>query len=523
MKISLDWLTARCAVITLEGGGLYRLNSPCKLWLNGAFYGDTDRVVTPVFGLRPETAYTLRAESQAGEGETLAFTTPREFVTLNVKDFGAKGDGLANDTGAIQAAILACPAESRVLMPKGVYRVSHLFLASGLRLELARGAVLAGIPSRQGLPVLPGMVESTNEQGEYNLGSWEGNPLPMFASLLTGIHVKNVEVYGEGVLDGMAAKDNWWQNPKRLQTAWRPRMVFLNGCENIALVGLQVQNSPAWHIHPYFSREIRLLGLEICSPQDSPNTDGIDPESCTGVQIKGVRFSLGDDCIALKAGKRYMGDKYTTPCAEVQITHCEMGDGHGAVTLGSEMSGGICNVLVEDCAFHDTDRGLRIKTRRGRGAHAIIDGITFRRIHMKNVKTPFTANCFYCCDPDGHAPAVQDRQARPVDAGTPEIKALSFEQIQCVDCHAAAAYFLGLPERPIGSIAMREVNISFAENPQADAPIMTAGIAPRVRQGMVVENVALLQLENVTLCGAEGEALQLRNVAQCSQKGGNLQ
>lgn len=520
MKLTLEWITARCAVVKVDAGGLYRLPDSCTLWLNHKFFGETDQVITSLFGLMPETAYTLRVEDGKGATAALSFCTPGEFVTLDVRAFGAKGDGETNDTAAIQAALLACPAESRVLISKGTYRVSHLFLKSGIRLEIAKGGVLAGIPSREGLPVLPGMVESTDECSEYNLGTWEGNPLSAFVSLLTGIQVNHVEIYGEGIVDGMASHENWWKDAKCLQTAWRPRMLFLNRCENVVVAGLTLQNSPSWNIHPYFSKGVRLLGLTVIAPAHSPNTDGIDPESCENVEISGVRFSLGDDCIALKSGKRYMGDTYAAPCKDVRISHCEMRDGHGAVTLGSEMSGGIENVLVEDCEFYDTDRGLRIKTRRGRGQNAVIDGVRFGRIRMKNVKTPFAVNCFYCCDPDGRAPEVQDRGRRTLAKDTPEIKGLSFEGIVCQDCHAASAYFLGLPERPIGSIRMRNVEITFAENPVPEVPIMAEGVEACTKMGLVAENVDFLLLENVNVHGAVGEDILLTSVRHYERLGG---
>ncbi|MCL1965398.1 MAG: glycoside hydrolase family 28 protein [Firmicutes bacterium] len=519
MKLALEWLTARCAVVSIEDGGLHRSLQPHCLWLNEKKVAAVTHVVTPIFGLAPETAYTLRAEDGDGRAESLLFTTPHEFVTLNVRAFGAKGDGSANDTAAIQAAIEACPPESRVWIPEGTYRVSHLFLKSGLRLEVGKGAVLAGIPNREGLPILPGAITSTDERAEYLLGTWEGNPLPMFASLLTGIHIENVQIYGEGVLDGMANTENWWKDVKSIRGARRPRMVFLNHCADITLAGITIQNSPAWHVHPWFSQRIRILATQIRSPKNSPNTDGVNPDSCADVEIKGVCFSVGDDCVALKSGKRYMGDTYATPCERVRISHCEMGDGHGAVTLGSEMSGGIRDILVEDCEFHDTDRGLRIKTRRGRGKNAVIDSVIFQRIQMRNVKTPFTANCFYFCDPDGHAPEVQDRGTRPLEEATPKIRSLVFERIECEGCHAAAAYFLGLPERPIGSVVMRDVNIAFAQDAQADVPVMADGVAPCARQGIVAVNIEFLSLQNVNVYGAEGKTLRMENVSRYEQRG----
>lgn len=126
-----------------------------------------------------------------------------------------------------------------------------------------------------------------------------------------------------------------------------------------------------------------------------------------------MKFSLGDDCIAVKSGKIYMGKKYKTPSENIHIRQCLMENGHGAVTVGSEMAGGVKNLVVEECRFYDTDRGLRIKTRRGRGKDAVLDQIIFRKIDMDQVMTPFVINCFYFCDPDGKTEFVQSREKMP--------------------------------------------------------------------------------------------------------------
>ena len=108
-----------------------------------------------------------------------------------------------------------------------------------------------------------------------------------------------------------------------------------------------------------------------------------------------------------------MGSAYRTPCENLRITHCLMENGHGAVTIGSEMAGGVRGLTVEDCLFRHTDRGLRIKTRRGRGEQAVVEDVYFHRLVMEGVKAPFTANCFYFCDPDGKSDYVQCRESSP--------------------------------------------------------------------------------------------------------------
>ena len=464
-------------------------------------------------GLKPMTMYTLSAEDAE-----VSFMTQSEYVTLDVRHFGAKGDGINDDTVFIQAAIMACPPLGRVLIRKGNYKVTNIFLKSNVNIELEEGAVLMADTERFNHPIFPGMIQSYDEQSEYNLGTWEGNPLKMFAGIITGIDVKDVNIYGKGVIDGCASRENWWYNEKVMVGAFRPRLLFLNRCNNISVTGVTFRNSPSWTVHPYFSKDISFTGIRINNPGDSPNTDGIDVESCKNVKIEGVHFTLGDDCIALKSGKIYTGKKYKEPSDNILIRRCIMENGHGAVTLGSEMSAGIKNVYVEDCLFKNTDRGLRIKTRRGRGELAVIDSINFRNITMEGVKTPFVANCFYFCDPDGRTSYVQDRNAYPVDERTPHIKQLAFEDIECKDCHHAAAFFMGLPERKITSITMKNINVTFAENAQLGYPAMLCGIEEMAGRGIIAENVEELILENVNISGYTGELTEINNVDNYQMK-----
>ena len=508
MDIRLIMRTARSAVIEIADGGVYYTKEKYQIYLNDIFVKKTETVVTSLFDLKPETDYQVEIIKENGDkAGSLAFTTKYEFVTLNVKDFGARGDGQTDDTRFIQAAILACPEKSRVLIPKGRYLVTSLFLKSDVNIEVAREAVLSASTERSSYPKFPALIESYDEKEEYTLGTWEGNPLPMFAGFITGISVKNVTVYGEGIINGNGASDNCWYNPKVMNEAFRPRMFFINHCKNITLQGVKFCNSPSWTIHPYFSNELRFYNLIIENPEDSPNTDGLDPESCKDVEIAGVRFSLGDDCIAVKSGKIYMGKKYKTPSENIHIRQCLMENGHGAVTVGSEMAGGVKSLLVEECLFSHTDRGLRVKTRRGRGEDAVLDKITFREIKMEHVMTPFVVNSFYFCDPDGKTEYVQSRKWMPADERTPSIKRLAFEDIDAKNCHVAAAYFDGLPEQKIEEIIMKNIIVTYAQNPKCDVPAMSAGVEPCSLKGIFARNIKKLKLENVVISGQEGEAV----------------
>lgn len=520
MEIRLIMKTARSVSVEIDDGGIYETRRPYRLLLNGRAAKETGTVITSIYGLSPDTDYRLTiedADSGASDGSDapfLDFHTDYEFVTLNVRDFGAKGDGDSDDTQFIQAAIMACPADSRVLIPAGTYKVTSLFLKSDLNLEIARGAELVAETDRDRFAILPGLIESYDEEGEYNLGSWEGNPLKMFAGIITGIDVRNVKIYGEGSVNGRANHDNWWKNEKVMVGAFRPRMLSLIRCEDVAVQGVFFHDSPAWVIHPYFSNRLTFCNLVIENPANSPNTDGLDPESCRDVEICGIRFSLGDDCIAVKSGKIYMGRKHKTPSSNVHVFQCLMENGHGAVTVGSEMAGGITDLVVEKCKFYHTDRGLRIKTRRGRGKDAVLDNIVFRDIVMDQVMTPFTANAFYFCDPDGRTEFVQSREAYPVDDGTPSIRRLCFENIKAENCHVAASYFDGLPEQKIEEIKMRNVSVSFAGEAKCDVPIMSEGVDACSKKGIYARNVERLILDRVSIEGCEGEPLELIGVGE---------
>ena len=512
MDLKVVMLTARSASIEIEDGGRYFAKDTYSIYINDEFYKETDTTITGLYGLNPDTEYVVDVRCGEESVEKLHFKTEHEFVTLNVKKFGAKGDGIQDDTHFIQAAIMACPKDGRVLIPAGKYRITSLFLKSNLNLELEKGAELCADTDRTKFPIFQGAYESFDGTEEYCLGTWEGNPLLMFSGIICGINVENVVIYGEGVINGNATHENWWHNPKVMNIAFRPRLFFLAYSKNVTLQGVTFMNSPSWTLHPFFSEDLRFVGITVKNPSDSPNTDGLDPESCKNIDILGVRFSLGDDCIAVKSGKIYMGKKYKTPCENLHVRQCLMENGHGAVTVGSEMAGGVKNMLVEDCLFRHTDRGLRIKTRRGRGEDAILDGITFRNLTLDHVMTPLVVNSFYFCDPDGKTEYVQSRELYPVDDRTPVIKKFYFENMQCTNCHVAAAYFDGLPEQKIEELHLKNISISYAENPKFDVPAMTEGVEKSSKRGFYARNIKKLILENVHIEGQDGEKFELYGI-----------
>ena len=239
----------------------------------------------------------------------------------------------------------------------------------------------------------------------------------------------------------------------------------------------------------------------------------MDPESCDGVEIVGCRFDVGDDCIAVKSGKYYMGSTYKVPSQNIEIRQCHMQFGHGSVTLGSEIGAGVRHLWCHDCIFEGTDRGLRIKTRRGRGKDSIIEDIVFENILMDGVLTPFVLNSYYwCCDPDGHSEYVRCKDPLPVDERTPEVRSLCFKNITAHNCHAAAAFLYGLPESKVGEIEFSNVSIDFAKHPTAEYPAMMADVEPCTRKGVMIRNCRKLILDHVQVEGAEEPVYDLDGI-----------
>ena len=512
VKFKVLFVTARSLVIQMLDPEADYETLDYEIWLDGERYLSSNKTVETLYGLEPDRTYGVQAVRAGQRSEEVRVTTEHEFVTLNVRDFGAKGDGVSDDTLCIQAAILTCPPASRVLIPEGTFRFTNLFLKSNITLEIGKGAVLAAIPDKPRYPVLPGRIESYDEKEEFLPATWEGDPLDSFASLLTGMYVENVTICGEGVLDGCADFDNWWDVEKRQGDPARPRMIFLNHCKNVTVQGITVKNSPAWNLLPYFSEHLKFYDLHIQSPANSHNTDGLDPESCTDVEIAGIRFSVGDDCIAVKSGKLYMGKTYRTPSKDILIHHCLMEKGHGGVTIGSEIAAGVENIQIRNCRFVDTDRGLRVKTRRGRGRDSYLQGILFDHVKMEGVHTPFVINGFYYCGPDGKSEYVATKEKLPVDERTPRVGVVTMRDIVCTDCHVAGVYFYGLPESPIEGVVMENVKISFAEHAKEGRAAMMTGCEPGSRKGIFIRNAGRVVLKNVELSGYEGEPADIEDV-----------
>ncbi len=503
--------TARLVVLQLMEDDADYETAQYDIYVDGVRRLTTAKTVETVFDLKPDTSYVLQAVRAGRRSAELTVRTQKEFVTLDVRDFGARGDGITDDTGSIQAAVMTCPPGGRVYLPEGTYTVTGIFLKSDLILELGRGAVLKAIPDRKRIPVLPGRIESYDEESEYLPAAWEGAPRDSYASVLTGLYVRNVVICGQGAIDGSAGFDNWW-NDDRGDGPARPRMIFMNHCEDVTIQGLSLKNAPAWNIHLFFCRRVRCLDMRVEAPARSRNTDGLVPEFSSGVEAAGVRFSSGNDCVAIKSGTFYLGKTYPTPTSDISIHHCRMERGHGGITLGSETAASIDDIRITNCRFVGTDRGLRVKTRRGRGSRAHIGGIVFDHVKMFGVRSPFIINCFYFCGVDARTEYVSSKKALPVDESTPQIGAVTIRNVNCAGCHVAGIFFYGLPEAKIESVLMENVRISFDRGAVGGRPAMMEDCEVTKKQGIFIRNARRAIFRDVEVSGYIGVPIDVEDV-----------
>lgn len=265
---------------------------------------------------------------------------------LNVRDFGAVGNGQVKDTEAFKKAIEASWEQGggTVYVPAGVYLTGPIHLKSNITLYIESGATL----------------KFSNDLDDFPLvyTRWEGEEQEAYSPLIYAENAENIAVVGFGTIDGQG--EMWWKLHRNKELKYpRPRTVCFYRCKNVTIEGIKIVNSPSWTVNPIECENVTVHNVKIQNPYDSPNTDGINPESCEGVRISNCYIDVGDDCVTLKSGTEDC--KVRIPCENIAITNCIMAHGHGGIVIGSEMSGGVRNVVISNCIFEGTDRGIRIK------------------------------------------------------------------------------------------------------------------------------------------------------------------
>lgn len=500
----MDTLFIKPDLITIELGldTCYYAEKAYDVYLNGKLLTHDDRNILTIDNLTADTDYELKIVYCDGAKSELNFVTPKaRFV-----DFvGQYQDGINDDTESLQEAIDNLKEGEILRINPGRYKIVSVFLKDHTTIDLTRGAVLVGETNREAFPIFKKDEMVAYKELKIPLGTWEGRSEDSFTSLITTVGVEDICIYGLGTIDERANDSDFWINHRVKRTAFRPKGLFFHTTRGLTLQGITLKNTPSWSIHPFYSSGLKFIDIKVINPWDSPNTDGLDPESSSDILIAGCLFSVGDDCIAIKSGKEEFGKLYRTPSKNIIIRNCLMEFGHGGVTLGSENSGGIENVTVVSCLFRHTDRGLRIKSQRGRGSYALIKDINFDNILMENVKAPLIINAFYKAGNDEPDDYRYLRVKREVDERTPVFGSFTFKNIRAVDVEWTAGYFLGLPESSLKKITLSNIHISYKEDATGGAAVMTRDAIDFCKRGFIFENVDEVSLEKIEIAGCEGD------------------
>jgi polygalacturonase len=325
----------------------------------------------------------------------------------------------------------------------------------------------------------------------------------------------DVAVTGTGVIDGQG--DPWWRAVREGRRPQRPLLLKFDRCRRVRIEGVTLTNSPAWTVHPWECADVLVRGITIQNPPDAPNTDGINPESCTDVRISDCLVNVGDDCITLKSGASADGTGTFKTCERISITNCQLAQGHGGIVIGSEMSGGVRDVTIANCILRGTDRGLRIKTRRGRGG--IVENLTATNLILREVGCPLVIHAYYRYT---NLPAEQrdwaaSCEAQAVTRGTPVIRGIRLHGVTATNVGGPClAYLHGLPESPIGEVTLSDCDLQHATaaDPAMREPAMMLIKEPGdyVTGGVFATHVAGLRLRNVHLAPRAGRSVTLEQV-----------
>ncbi|MEY2917481.1 MAG: hypothetical protein RIS73_1195 [Bacteroidota bacterium] len=333
-----------------------------EIILNGKLQGSTAKTNFTIINLKAATAYKALVRIKGSrQGDAINFTTADKGKIYNILDYGAKDDSVFINTTAIQKAIDACTKGGTVYIPKGTFISGALYLKSNMTLFIEKGGVLKGA------------VEVDNYLPMY-LNRFEGWELKTYASLINAgtlnrngtYNVKHLRIAGGGTISGGGSKLGkamWSTGGERT----RGRLICLMNCQDVNISDLTITEPPSWTIHYIYSDNITCQNLNIIT-YGVANGDGIDPDSSTDSYIFNCSFDNGDDCIAIKSGKNPEGFYVGKPTKNVRITDCDFIRGHG-ISIGSEMSGGVSNVLVQDCKAGALINGMQIKGTKERGGY----------------------------------------------------------------------------------------------------------------------------------------------------------
>jgi polygalacturonase len=296
----------------------------------------------------------------------LCATTVRAAGEYNVLDYGATGGGTTPDTAALQKALDACAAAGggTVVVPAGDYLIGSLNIGNNTTLRMESRANLIGSPNIADYPLMQVRFE-----GEFVSGH---------RALLSAQNASNVSITGHGFIYGPPLCVSRLREPRG------PVLIEFTECTNVTMDGFTTQYQRLWSIHPLFCQNVVAKNLIIRSV--GLNGDGIDVDSCQDVMIDHCDINTGDDAISLKSGRGQSAIRLGQPTDNVTIKNCSLVSSiYAALGIGSELSGGIRNVHLENCTMSGNQNGIFFKSREGRGG--FIENFTGENLIVHNSPT----------------------------------------------------------------------------------------------------------------------------------------
>ena len=405
-------------------------------------------------------------------------------TVLNIVDFGAIADAKTINTVAIQKAIDECPVGGTVLIPDGTFISGALFLKGDM--TLCVDGRLQGSDNLKDYPVMIYRYEGLEQKCYASLvgvkGDMDGEQIRNPHSILH----RNIKICGKGTIDG--AGTVLFETEMGENAGKRGRTLCIRNTDGIEITGVKVRHSPSWCLHLIYCHNVHLHDMEIHSKYDENgklyekifNNDGLDLDSCDNCLVENCLIASGDDCIAIKSGRDKEGRDVGIMSQNIVIKNSTFKHGWGVV-IGSEMSGGVRNVLVEDCKFEDTFSFGGAKAPRGRGS--IVENITYRNIehyrldtHWKDCKWfrgSLYVDMYYSLEVNDHT--------RPEELSdkTPTFRNLVFENINSETYAGNGIFICGLPENHIQNVKLKNVHV-------------------KAKHGIELHNVDGLDWEDVT-------------------------
>lgn len=417
--------------------------------------------------------------------------------SASITDFGGVGDGKTSNTKAFQAAIdhlrqFQSQGGSILYVPPGKWLTGSFNLTSNhFTLHLHRNASLLASQDEREWPVIEPLP---------SYGRGRDTPGGRYASLIFGTNLTDIVITGDnGTIDGQGT--TWWVKFRAGELKYtRPYLIELMYSDNVQISNLTLVDSPSWNVHPVYCSNVIVQGLTILAPVESPNTDGINPDSCTNTRIEDCYIVSGDDCIAVKSGWDQYGISFGMPTKQLVVRRLTCISPFSAtIALGSEMSGGIEDVRVEDILAIDTESGVRIKTAVGRGGY--VKDVYVKGMTLKTMKYVFWMTGNYGSHPDNNF----DPNALPI------IKNINYRDIVAENV-TIAAKLEGIPDHPFTEICISNVTIDLATDAKkmpwncTDISGISSAVTPQPCN-------LLPEQGHISQCNFPVESLPIENVA----------